>query len=123
MELPKFIRNEAELVSIIDKWAYFIKNADNLEVLPDGIEDEGLKAAYQSAQIHTWNKKELEEYEYAAMREWDGINGEKFALREGIKNSQIASAKKLIAGGVDFELIKQATGISGEELKTLIGKK
>ncbi len=62
----------------------FHQNAD-LELEPENIEDDGLKSAYQSAQIHTWSKNELEDYEYAAIREWDGINREKFAMREGIK--------------------------------------
>ncbi len=112
IELPKFNKKETELVSIIDKWAYFIKNADNLEVLPENIEDDGLKAAYQSAQIHTWNKKELEEYEYAAMREWDGINREKFALKQGIKEV----AKKLRIEGVDLQIIEKVTGFTKEEI-------
>ena len=43
IELPKFDKKEEELVTPIDKWTFFIKNADELEVMPDNIDDEGLK--------------------------------------------------------------------------------
>ena len=34
IELKKFTKSEEELESIIEKWIYFIKNADNLTMIP-----------------------------------------------------------------------------------------
>jgi hypothetical protein len=45
IELPKFNKRESELESIIDQWVYFIKNAENLHVIPENVKDEGLKIA------------------------------------------------------------------------------
>jgi hypothetical protein len=33
---------------------YFIKNAANLDVIPENIKDRGLKQAYEDADKHSW---------------------------------------------------------------------
>jgi predicted transposase/invertase (TIGR01784 family) len=71
IELTKFNKTEEECETLIEKWVFFIKNAENLHLIPSSINDEGLKSAYQEADRHTWTKKELEDYEYACMRETD----------------------------------------------------
>jgi predicted transposase/invertase (TIGR01784 family) len=78
IELPKFNKTEQELTTLIDKWVYFIKNAEDLSVIPAHIDDEGLKSAYMEADRHTWSKADLEAYEYAMMRETDEIAREMF---------------------------------------------
>lgn len=57
IELPKFNKTVSELTTLVDKWIYFIKNAENLTVIPPNIDDEGLKAAYSEADRHTWNRR------------------------------------------------------------------
>lgn len=71
IELPKFNKKVHELKNIIDKWTFFIKNADALEVMPDNIDDEGLKAAYEAAAQHNWTREEYDAYIYAGIREQD----------------------------------------------------
>ena len=71
VELPKFNKQLNELATLSEKWVYFIKNAENLEVVPDNINDEGLKSAYEEANVQTWTQEELDAYEYAFMREED----------------------------------------------------
>jgi predicted transposase/invertase (TIGR01784 family) len=71
IELPKFNKGLNDLKTLTDKWIYFIKNAENLEVVPDNINDEGLKSAYEEANIQAWTQEELDAYEYAFMREED----------------------------------------------------
>ncbi len=55
IELPKFNKTEKELVSNIDKWTYFIKNAEDLEVIPENV-DEGLKQAYEESNKQNWSQ-------------------------------------------------------------------
>lgn len=124
IELPKFNKKENELTTLIDKWVYFIKNANSLEVIPTHVDDEGLKSAYSVADKHLWTKKDIEAYEYAKMREADEIAREMFlrqkyelanekakqeALQEqeGERNAQIEIAKKSILAGVSNNLIAQ----------------
>lgn len=71
IELPKFNKKADELKSIIDQWTFFIKNADELEVVPSHVDDEGLKEAYEEAAQHNWTREEYDAYIYAGMREQD----------------------------------------------------
>lgn len=115
IELQKFNKTENQLQTIIDKWVYFIKYADGLEILPENIEDDGLKAAYQSAQMHTWTKQELEEYDYAAMREADGINREIKAMKVG----KLEVAKNMLLEGFEIEIIVKITGLAQTEIEEI----
>ncbi len=89
IELTKFNKIAAELDNITDKWIYFIKEAENLEVIPDNVDDEGLIEAYKYANKNTWTKAELDAYDYAAMREQDGrgrvAKAEQKAEERGLK--------------------------------------
>ncbi|POZ52823.1 Rpn family recombination-promoting nuclease/putative transposase [Methylovulum psychrotolerans] len=44
IELPKFTKTEAELLTIQDKWLYFIKNAGKLDAVPKNLAREQEKA-------------------------------------------------------------------------------
>ncbi|MCP5503489.1 MAG: PD-(D/E)XK nuclease family transposase [Leptospiraceae bacterium] len=67
IELPKFKQELEDCKSLTDKWIYFIKNAENLEVIPDNVDDEGLKEAYTLSDRHNWTKDELDSYDYFLM--------------------------------------------------------
>ena len=69
--MTKFKKKADELVDIIDKWTFFIKNARKLEVIPSNIDDEGLREAYEAAAQHNWSKEEYDDYIYDGMREQD----------------------------------------------------
>lgn len=115
IELPKFDKNEAELETLTEKWVYFIKNAENLNLMPANVNDEGLKSAYEEADRHTWTKEELEEYEYARMRETDEITRE--MLVEENKAKQIAT--NAILAGLPNGLIAQITGLNDQQIEAL----
>ena len=71
IELPKFVKEAKSLNNVMDKWIYFIKEAENLNVVPENTDDEGLKEAYVNANRNTWTKTELDAYICAGMREQD----------------------------------------------------
>lgn len=71
-----------------DKWIYFIKEAENLEVIPENVDDEGLKAAYQDANRHSWSKEELVAYDYAAMRDQDERGKTELAVKRAEKRGE-----------------------------------
>jgi len=71
IELKKFKKSLQECNTLVDKWVYFIKNAPNLDVIPQNLSDEGLKLAYQDAYKHNWTQDELFAYDYASMRKQD----------------------------------------------------
>lgn len=83
IQLTKFQKKEHELVSAIDKWTYFIKNAKNLKFIPDYVEDAGLRAAFEVANKHNWNKEELIAYDNIGIRETDAKMEIEYAFDEG----------------------------------------
>lgn len=115
IELPKFNKKENELNSIIDQWIYFIKNSENIDVIPKNLNDKGLKFAYEDADKHNWTKAELEAYDYALMREQDERGRWTLALRK----ERESIAKKLI----DLELstieISEITKLTNNQIEDL----
>lgn len=115
IELPKFKKSATELDSIIDQWIYFIKNAENLEVIPENLKDEGLKFAYEDADKHNWTKAELEAYDYVLMREQDDRGRVTFAIDKELKQV----AKNFINLKLSNEDISKGTGLSIEQIEEL----
>ena len=119
IELPKFNKKENELTSVIDQWIYFIKNAEDLELIPESVKDEGLKFAYEDADKHNWTKLELEAYDYVLMREQDDRGRFNFAVRTGITKVQKDFARKLFKRGFSNEDIAEDTGLTIEQIQIL----
>lgn len=119
IELPKFLKKREELETLVEKWVFFIKEADNLEVLPENIDDEGLKSAYEEANIQTWTKAELAEYDYASMREQD----ERGKVEAAEKNAIRRIAKNFLDSGLSIEMVADNAGLSIEEVQKLAGEK
>jgi predicted transposase/invertase (TIGR01784 family) len=119
IELPKFNKKENELESIIDQWVYFIKNVENLDVIPENLKDEGLKSAYEGADKHNWTKAELEAYDYVLMREQDDRGRLKFAIRKKAEDI----ARKLIKANHSNEQISDFTELTFEQIERLRAEK
>ncbi len=85
IELPKFNKAIHELDNIVDQWIYFIKNATDLTLMPENINDNGLQAAYQEANRGTWSAQELDEYIKAGIKRGDDINALETATEKGIE--------------------------------------
>jgi predicted transposase/invertase (TIGR01784 family) len=119
IELPKFTKKETELETIVDQWVYFIKNAKNLEVIPENLKDEGLRFAYQDADKHNWTQAELEAYDYVLMREQDDRGRLTFATRKEKERVQKEIARKFLKSGSTIELVAQNTGLTVEQVKRI----
>lgn len=115
IELPKFNKTEKELQTLVEKWVYFIKNAENLTVIPAGLDDEGLKSAYTEADRHNWEKEDLEAYEYAQLREMDDIAREMLV----IEKRNIEFAKSMLADNEPNEKIAKYTKLTVEQIEQL----
>ena len=119
IELPKFKKSVNELESVIDQWVYFIKNAESLEVIPENLNDEGLKLAYEDADKHNWTKAELEAYDYVLMREQDDRGRLSFAIKKEKEQNKIEFAKKLIQDNQSTSKIVEYTGLTAEQVEKL----
>ena len=119
IELPKFKKKEDELVTVIDKWTYFIKKASKLEVIPSNTDDEGLLAAYEEAKKHNWTKEEYDAYIYAGMRDQDQKGEISAAVKRNVKRKMIAVVKKSLNKGMSIKVISDITEYSIEDVKKI----
>jgi predicted transposase/invertase (TIGR01784 family) len=116
IELPKFKLELHELNTLVEKWIYFIKNAENLEVIPENIQDEGLISAYKEANVQTWTQEELDAYEYAFMREED----DRARMDKAKKDGKIDLVVELYGDGMPVEKIAKLSKMTVEEVREIV---
>ncbi|MEI6336836.1 MAG: Rpn family recombination-promoting nuclease/putative transposase, partial [Methylococcaceae bacterium] len=146
IELPKFTKQEDELETIQDKWLYFIKNAGDLDYIPNNLDQE-LEKAFNIANEANLSPEELELQH--KKRDWIYIQkssielATKTGLRQGIeqglekgleqgreqglekgREEGIDKASKTIAvnllgKGIDMATIAEVTGLTEAEINNL----
>ena len=101
LELPKYgAGNDPE--TLIDKWAYFFREAKNLEVVPPALAEGPVREALEIARRSTFTEAEWEAYERAKMAEQDERGAISFARQEGHKEGHRSGlAEGLLAGKRD----------------------
>ena len=119
IELPKFTKHEDKLETILEKWVYFLKHADELEVIPANADAEPLQAAYEAANRFSWTREELDVYDYWGMKAQDERGAIQVALKEGRLAEKRETARKMFADGFDLAVIMKYTGLSAEEVAAL----
>jgi len=133
IELPKFNKGSDEINTVLDKWIYFIKYADDLEVVPAHVDEPALQSAYQAANRFGWSKEDLAVYEYRGIkiqdaggaleyaeqkgwqRGWQG--GRQSGLQEGSQNQALETARRMLARGYRPAEIAEVTGLSLEQIE------
>ena len=131
IELPKFTKELNQLNTILDRWIYFIKYAQDLTMIPKEYENiDEIKEAFEIAKQTSWNQEELKVYDYMALKEFDEINalktaeqkgyakGEQKGIEKGIEKGIIDVAKNLL-DILDNETISLKTGLDIEYIQTL----
>ena len=123
IELPKFEKEINEMKTNIDQWTYFIKNAENLDVIPENVTDEGLKEAYMEADKHNWSQQELDDYERAEIKERDEIGIVNLIVKKAEKKAQkqrdLEIGKVMKDNNEPIDKIVKFTGLTKEEIEKL----
>ncbi len=122
IELPRFKKKEQELETVLDKWVYFIKCADDLELIPEHAKaDPALEAAYKAANQFGWSGEDLEVYDYRGIKMQDARGALQLAKERGEQRGErrkaLDTARKMIADGLDPAIIAKYTGLSLEEIE------
>ena len=112
IQLTKFKKKEKDLVTLVDKWTYFLKNARKLKFIPENTDDEGLKDAYEEAEMFNWSKEILMSYTVAGMREQDAIGELEKAKEDGIEEGKLNVARNALAKGSTVLFVSEITGLS-----------
>ncbi|MEB3342687.1 Rpn family recombination-promoting nuclease/putative transposase [Okeania sp.] len=127
VELPKFQKEISELVTLTDKWLYFLKSANDLDSVPEIMEEvPEINKAFVVANQANLTREEIENLEARQIYIYDQKNSIKRAKNQaieegkqiGIRETQIEIAKKLLEF-LDVEIVSKNTGLSLEEVKHL----
>ena len=143
-ELPKFMQTETQLATIIDKWLFFLKHADDLTLIPDSLSSvPEIKHAFDIVNRASWTTKELEEQERyeitiqdqrgaislaekkaeakgRAKGKAEGIEQERLAQQQQQRQEKIDSAKKMHKKGFSISDISEFTSLTEADLNHLL---
>ena len=82
LELPKYAAGTAP-EAVVDRWAYFFREAKNLTVVPPALSESPFREALEIARTATFSPEEWDAYERAKMAEQDARGAISVAHQEG----------------------------------------
>lgn len=106
LELPKYAAGDAPK-TLVDRWAYFFREAMNLSAVPLALAEEPFRGALEVARTASFSSAEWEAYERAKMAEQDARGALTVAHQEGHR-SGLAEGKRtallrlLVSRGFDL---------------------
>lgn len=123
IELTKFNKSEAQLDSILDKWVYFLKNAEELQQVPVSFKETELTDAFKVLSQSNWSNQELLEYD-RFLDDWRSRAGnfeagEQSGIEKGRLEANLGTAANLLKVGLDIATIAKTTGLSIEQVEKL----
>lgn len=144
IELPKFNKTIDELDNVVDKWIYFIKNAENLYMIPENITEKPLQEAYKVADMFMWKTWEKDKYESLLMMQTAAKDARNVKMREakqkgieqgikqgmeqgieqgieqGMETKERALVINMYKNGMSLKQIASITKLSIEHVKTMV---
>lgn len=122
IEMPKFNKKEDELVTMLDKWLYVVKNICYLTEQPKELREQVITKFFEEARIGLFTPEEQFAYEESRKHYWDNLSsiaysyekGEKAGIVKGIAEGEAraikATARKMLSAGMSKEAIMEMTG-------------
>lgn len=123
VELPKFTKSLDELTTLADRWIYFLKEAESLEVVPASWQGTpAFEKAFQIAELSNLSREELDVFERKQIFLQDSRNAVLKGIEQGIERGErqkaLAIAQALL-DVLDVETISSKTGLSVAEISSL----
>lgn len=126
MELPKY-QSGNQPKSFIEKWAYFFREAPNLNAIPAFLQEEPFIEAFDVAKTSSFTLDDWASYERSLQRDRDlrGISqqGHKEGKAEGKAEGEVIgverTALRLLGLNMDKDFVSKATGLSLERIEQL----
>ena len=115
LEMPKFKKEEKDLLTIFDKWLYAIKNLATLIERPAALQEAVFSRFFDQAEIARFTPDELREYRESQKDFWDLFAITETAERK--KAKQIALNMK--EDGISHSVIAKYTGLTEDEIDGL----
>jgi len=119
LQMPAFDKQEKDLITHYDKWCYFLQNLENMDNIPEILQEEIFKKAFKTAEIANLSKAEYQKYidSLDAYREIKGVTEN--AIEEGMNIKAVEIAKNMIIEKFPNELIAKITELSIETINKL----
>ena len=126
LELGKFHKTKDELSSIVEKWAYFFKHAE--ETSEKDLEriignDSIIERAYDELNRFGWNEDEMLGYEQVIKKErdYDASMHQKFdeGCDKGRQEEKREIARNLLRQGLSKDIVSTATALSLADIEEL----
>ena len=125
LELPKYTAGPSP-VSLIDRWAFFFREAENLDIIPEALSEGPFREALEVTRISQFDAAELELYDRSKMAEQDARGalslshriGREEGLTAGLR-SAIRMACELLAIPIDKDRESRIESAGLQELETL----
>jgi predicted transposase/invertase (TIGR01784 family) len=119
LEMPKFNKQESELVSHFDKWLYVIKNLSRLDNIPAKLHEKIFLKLFKVAEIANYSTQERDAYQASLKYYRDWKNVMDTAIEEALEEKVMEIARGLKASGVEPAVIAKNTGLSLAQIEKL----
>ncbi len=116
IELPKYRKAKADMDDKLNQWLAIIDDTDGGKIEMAEKKNEKIKSALDDMEYLTGDE-ELQRL--AELRESSAIDrglAMSYARKQGIKENQIETARKLLKKNVSIDIILEVTGLTKEEL-------
>ena len=105
LELPKY-EGGSSPETMVEKWAYFFREARNLEFVPEAMQDPAMVEAFDAARTATFTKEEWDDYIRAGMAIQNERGMLSLAKKEGLDEGLKEGLKEGLTKGRDEGLRK-----------------
>lgn len=116
LELPKFKKTEAELVTRFDKWLYVLRHLAELRDRPKKLQERVFTKLFKAAEIAKFSPAERAAYEDSLRTYRDIRNAVETSREEGRVDERIKIARYLKGIGTPTPTISEATGLTAAEI-------
>lgn len=121
--MNKFVKEEAELQTGLDKWLYVIKNMSRMDKLPIYLRKSIFEKLFNIAEYTNLTKEERNMYDSSQKYRWDNKNVLDYAVNTAVSEAEHKNTIKIATEfkklGVPPADIAKATGLSIQEIEKL----
>jgi predicted transposase/invertase (TIGR01784 family) len=133
LEMPRFKKSEAELVTHFDKWLYVLKHLRYLQDKPQKLQEKIFEKLFSQAEVANLNPEEMRTYDESLKIYRDNLSviatakhegrqagreeGRKEGREEGRLEERMEIAREMKKEGDSIEKIARITGLSKEQIE------
>lgn len=118
-ELPKFSKSQDALKNVEYKWLYFLKHAGDINDIPESIQEEPLKEAFQALEQYGWNEVEMRAYEDFSLALVDQRAAGEFKYQQGKAEGIQEVALSMLKRSISIDDVAEMTCLSVERIEAL----